>query len=272
MSRALQLDAIAEGLLKLGLAKTQGSVSLGDGLDRLSEQADRPTLVAIARVLLQASPPSWLRFVVRNGQVIREYMPSEDLENLAWIEPELDELLLDSHEVVATREDDGFLKAMGNAAELFVFSALKYSGANPLHVARLSDGYGYDIECPGKKIDRIEVKAASRVSQEKFHISRNEFEKSSRYGLGWRLIQVVFSSEAFVSERLNASHVENVRELRHGLLQDLVPDDTKSFKWMDSAKISTTPEAWRSIQLPLDPHFSIEGFMRCPPNVLTITA
>lgn len=259
MSRALQLDEIANGLLKLGLATTQGCVRLGDALSGLTEQADRPTLLAIARLLFQASPPSWLRFVVRNGQVAREYAPTEDIENLAWIEPELDQLLLDAHGAVVV-QDEGFLKAMGDAAELFVLAALQRAGASPLHVARLSDLYGYDIECPGQTVDRIEVKAASQTSQSRIHISRNEFEKSLRYGREWRLVQVVFSSKAFVSDRLDSSHIDSVRELRHGVLQELVPADTEAFKWTTSAQISIAPEAWGTACLALDPSFATAGF------------
>ena len=271
MSRALQLDDTAKGLLRLGLAKMQDRIHLADSLTGLSEQADKPTLLAIARLLFQASPPSWLRFVVRDGEVAREYVPTDYLENLAWIEPELDQMLLDAHGAVAAR-DDGFLKAMGDAAELFVLAALARAGASPLHVSKLSDSYGYDIECLGATADRIEVKAASQASQSTFHISRNEFEKSSHYGLEWRLVQVVFSNQAFVSDRLDSSHIASVRELRHGVLQDLVPVDTRAFKWTDSAQISTTVEAWGSAALTLDPNFSIPGFRFVAANVSALRA
>ena len=260
MSRALQLDDIARGMLDLGLASVQDRVSLAGSLDGLSECADAPTLRAIARLLLKKAPPSWIWFAVRDGQVTREYVPASDLENLAWIEPELDQMLLDAFDAIVTHEDDGFLKAMGDAAELMVLAALQRAGANPLHVSRLSDSYGYDIECPGAKTDRIEVKAAGQTSLTQFHISRNEFEKSLRYGPEWRLLQVVFSGKAFVSNHLDASHVEIVRVLRHGVLQELVPKDTQSFKWTQSAQISPPEDAWGSAELALDPNFSTPGF------------
>jgi hypothetical protein len=267
MSRALQLDDIAEGLLRLGLVSAHGRIVLCDALEGLSEQADRPTLLAIARVLLRASPPSWLRFVLRDGQVAREYVPTEDLESLVWMEPELDQVLLDACGAVFEQDDEAFLKAMGNVAELFVMAALKRAGACPLHVSKLSDSYGYDIECEGKTVDRIEVKAASQSSQLHFHISRNEFEKSSQYGREWRLVQVVFSNKAFVSERLDASHIDIVRELRHGVLQELVPTDTEAFRWMKSARISTNLDFWRTADVTLDPGYSTDGFQRAALNV-----
>lgn len=262
MSRALQLDDIAKGMLNLGLASIQDRVTLAGSLEGLSECADTPTLRGIARLLLKTAPPSWIWFAVRDGQVAREYVPASDLESLAWIEPELDQMLLDAFDEIVTREDDGFLKAMGDAAELMVLAALQRAGANPLHVSRLSDSYGYDIECQGAKADRIEVKAAGPASLGHCHISRNEFEKSARYGPEWRLVQVVFSGKAFVANHLDASHVEIVRELRHGVLQALVPKDTQSFKWTQSAQISPPEDAWESAGLVLDPDFSTPGFRR----------
>jgi hypothetical protein len=271
MSRALHLDETAKGLLKHGLAKMSGHICLAEGLISFSVQADKPTLIAIARLLLQASPPNWLRFVVRDGQVAREYMPTEDLENLAWIEPELDQMLLDAYGTLSVNDDE-FLKAMGDAAELFILAALVRKGANPLHVSKLSDSYGYDIECSGTVVNRIEVKAASHASRSKFHISRNEFEKSSHYGPQWRLLQVIFTNAAFLSDHLDSSHVASVRELRYGVLQELVPADTQSFKWAESAQITTTSEVWGSTDIELDPDFRTTGFRHNAASSSTISA
>jgi hypothetical protein len=157
MSRALQLEEIAAGMVNLGLVFVRERVMLAGSLAGLSECADTPTLRAIARLLLKAAPPNWIWFAVRNGQVAKEYVPAGDLENLAWIEPELDQMLLDAFDAIVNREGDEFLKAMGDAAELMVLAALRRAGANPLHVSRLSDSYGYDIECSGEKKSRIEV-------------------------------------------------------------------------------------------------------------------
>ena len=85
-------------------------------------------------------------------------------------------------------------------------------------------------------------------------------------------MQVVFSNQAFVSDRLDSSHIASVRELRHGVLQDLVPVDTRAFKWTDSAQISTTVEAWGSAALTLDPNFSIPGFRFVAANVSALRA
>ena len=153
---------------------------------------------------------------------------------------------------------------------LFVLAALARAGASPLHVSKLSDSYGYDIECSGVTVNRIEVKAASQTSQSKFHISRNEFEKSLHYGRQWRLLQVVFTNTAFVSDRLDSSHIASVRELRYGVLQELVPVDTQAFKWTESAQITTGSEVWGAPDIELDPDFHIAGFRHITASNSTI--
>lgn len=267
MSKALRLEDIAKELLKIGLATTKGRICLDNSFTGLFEKADKSTLLAIARLVFLAKPPNWLRLVVHNGQIVREYIPTEDLEGLAWVEPGLDQMLLDGYGIFAA-QDDGFLKAMGDAAELFVLAALRRKGENPLHVSKISDAYGYDIECLGKTIHRIEVKASSQSTQSTFYISRNEFEKSGRYGQEWRLVQVVFSSKAFVATRLDSSHVDCLRELKRGALQELVPADTQTFKWTGSAKISTVSEFWSPPGFELDPDFSIPGFGSEAPSAI----
>jgi hypothetical protein len=259
MSRALELGEIANGLLGGGLVALQGRVVLTDSLTGLSDQADSGTLLAIARLIFKTFPPSWLPFAVQQGRVCREYIPAADLERLTWIEPALDEALIGAYEETAAPDEDAFLKAMGDAAELLVLAALRRAGANPIHVAAVSDAYGYDIEASGPPLERIEVKGASLLSKASLHVSRNEFEKSSHYGEEWRLVQVVFSSSALIAERIDSTMVHSVRELRQLALKDLVPSDTVSFKWEKSAKV-TPPEAlWTGSSIALDPDFSIAG-------------
>ncbi len=260
MSKALDLHRIASGLLKLGLADIKQTVVLRHGLDELSTRADTPTLVAIARLLLQLSPPNWLRFVVRDGQVVREYAPTEEIEALSWIGSDLDELLLDVYSVGVP--DSALLSAMGEAAELLIVAALSHAGSTPMQVSKLSASYGYDIECLSRPPDRIEVKAASQLSQNRFHISRNEFDKSSQYAKEWRLVQVVFTGAAFVTDRITQSHVAVVRQLKETVLSAVVPRDTAYFRWSESAEITTTIDDWIESPITLDPAFSVPGFLR----------
>jgi hypothetical protein len=262
MAQALDLDEIAQALLNLKLATIENGVVLANSLEALSQKADVSTLRTIARLLLKAAPPSWIWFAVHEGKVFTEYVPSADLQTLAWIGEDLDLVLADTHEACVKHDSEEFRKAMGDAAEFMVVAALRYAGLHPSHVSRLSDAYGYDIECIGPSTDRIEVKSASEASMGSLHITRNEFEKCIRYGLEWRLLQVVFTPAAFAAEQVNASHVKLVRELRHGVLSKLIPKDTPEFKWTDSAQISPPEGAWQQTDLALDPFFSTAGFIR----------
>jgi hypothetical protein len=262
MSRALGLGKIAGDLLDSGLATFQERIVVANALSGLAEQADATTLRGIARLLLKASPPSWLRLAVQDGHLCREYIPADDLDSLAWIEPELDEALLGANEGSSAPEDDGFLKALGDAAELLVLEGLRWSGASPVHVARMSDAFGYDIEVKGPPLDRVEVKASSRLTSTSFHLSRNEFEMSVRYGNEWRLVQVVFSTKAFVADCIDASMVECIREFRPGALRELVPPDTATFTWTKSAKVTPPDCAWMPSMIVLNPRFSIPGFTK----------
>jgi hypothetical protein len=262
MSHALNLREIAGAMVDLGLAEIGEAVTLAGALHELSSRADTPTLLAIARLWFRASPPEWLALAVSDGEVIREHIPSSDLSSLVWAGHELDELILDAYAAQSSEYDDGFLKEMGNAAELLVFAALQRAGENPVHVSLMSDAYGYDIECRSDTVARIEVKAASRNSMSRFHISRNEYEKSVRHGSEWRLLQVIFSTRAFVCELIDASQVDEVRELRQGALQHLVPSDTPAFRWSQSAEISPPIDAWGPCPITLDPAFTVKGFRR----------
>lgn len=260
MANALDLDKVSEKLINLRLAVEDGHITVVDALIDLSYTANRATLIAIARILLLATPPFWLDIVVQEGQVFREYIPTKDMEALRWIDSDLDRFLLDSYGSRLLINQDNFAKRMGDVAELFIFSALEFAGAAPLHVAKLSDSYGYDIECKGGDIDRIEVKSAGGKTQKRFHISRNEYEKSVLYGSEWRLLQLVFSNRAFIVDKLNASHVDCIMELRGGALQELVPPDTDSFRWTESALITAPENVWRVANIALDPNFVTDGF------------
>jgi hypothetical protein len=264
MAGALNLDQIAQDLVRLRLASlSPEGVTVDPTLAELSLQADPATLLAIARVLLSKEPPFWLALAVEDRRVLREYIPQNALEELSWIEPNLDEFLisLNLSSGDSTRENE-FNKWIGDAAELFVFAALNKVRAGPIHVAKISDAYGYDIECTGSFTDKIEVKAASQNTQSRFHISRNEFEKSQMYGKGWRLIQIVFTNRAFVDNQLTASHIHAMRQLDAATLAKLVPKDTPCFKWTESALITAPAASWVPTDLVLDEDFVVKGFSR----------
>ena len=162
----------------------------------------------MARLLLLFIPPPWLATAVGPSGVRREYIPSRHLERLSWLGDELDGLLIEAHEFVTAEERKAFRKRFGNAAELVILAAKERKGAQPVHVAAFSDAYGYDIECRLPVTQRIEVKAASGNTCCHFHLTRNEYEKSRLLGAEWRLLQVVFSTRAFVAERLTVLDIE----------------------------------------------------------------
>jgi hypothetical protein len=264
MAGALNLDEIAQDLVQLGLASlSPEKVIIDPALAELSSQADLATLLAIARVLLSKDPPFWLMLAVQDRQVLREYIPQDALDELFWIEPNLDEFLISLRLSSAdAARVNAFNKWFGDAAELFVFAALNKARAAPIHVAKISDAYGYDIECTGSCTDKIEVKAASCNTQSSFHISRNEYDKSQMYVAEWRLIQVVFTNRAFVDSQLSASHIHAVRQLDAATLAGLVPQDTSCFKWTEAALITAPAASWAPVDLELDEDFVVKGFSR----------
>jgi len=134
-----------------------------------------------------------------------------------------------------------------------VLAAKTLQGAQPIHVAAFSDVYGYDIECRLPATERIEVKAASENTRHRFHLSRNEYDKSRFFGAEWRLVQVVFSTRAFIAERITAYDIAEVLELDSAALSALIPPDTKAFRWAESAEISAPIEAWRRADLSWTP-------------------
>ena len=265
MAGALDFDTIAAELIRAGLAAYyEDRIVVDAALRELSTCADRATLVAIATTIISKSPPAWLSIVAINKKINREYIPSSDLEDLSWIEPELDDFLLNVSALSQHYVDEAFSKRLGDAAELFLLAAFNLADARPIHVARVSDTYGYDIECHGAGVDRVEVKAASSSTRGRFHLSRNEFDKSVMHGREWRLIQLTFSNHAFIDDELNISHVDSIRELRSEALLEIIPSDTAYFRWTESALIMVPDRYWQSPNLKLDPNFVTKGIRRMP--------
>jgi hypothetical protein len=242
LSAALDHRRAAEFLLKSKLVRSAPNIMLSPRLKALSERADRPTLTAIARVLLELAPPPWL-FVAVDKQVRYEFVPSNDLRALDWLRPELDQLLLDAAFGSADRPDL-IARGLGRAAELTVFAALQLLDASPIHVADISDRFGYDIETARGPVRRWEVKGATRNTSDSFHLSRNEFDQGVRHPVEWQVIQVEFASNAFTAEWLTASHVSRIRELSVTDLLMLTPPETDSFHWESGARITPPGNMW----------------------------
>ncbi|MFF5098061.1 MULTISPECIES: protein NO VEIN domain-containing protein [Actinosynnema] len=262
LAAAVDLAVPAEWLIKSGLVRVEGGrIALAPKLVPLSESASRPALLGIARVVLTTSPPPWLNLAVSSTEVAREYIPSGDARALQWLEPDLEKILIDVRDA-ARRQDSTFEEALGLAAELFVLGSLERSGADVLHVSRISDSYGYDLEAQeGERSSRIEVKAAGSTTRGTFHLSRNEFDKCRRHGSQWRLVQVVFTSEALVADRITPAHVFGVFELSSAALIATVPPDSDlpGFRWTESALVTPPKSAWRAAGITPAEGFSVPG-------------
>lgn len=262
LAAALDFHAPADLMLRLSLAHVDECVRIAPSMAALSHEADRRSLEAIARAVLVGVPPIWLWTAVEQGAVDREFIPSHDLEALSWLEPNLDAVLLSVHEQLSADREKDDLQAVGALAERILLAEFAGLGLNPVHVAPLFDGCGYDIELPGPPIRRIEVKAASSGTRGNFRITRNEFEKSRAYGEEWLLTQVVLQPSAFLADVVCRSAIIEVLELSAANLDQAVPSDTANFAWAESAQVSPRDDAWTSRPIALNHDFQIRGVER----------
>jgi hypothetical protein len=260
MARAIDLERVAVGLFRLGLASQADHVVLDKALLSLTDIADQKTLIAIATRLMVQNPPFWLRIAVKQGVVSREYIPKAALENLIWMGVDLDQFLIDVRYAVSDSINDEFIKVFGDVAEELILAGLERIGLVPSHVSKISDEFGYDIEYTDTKIRRLEVKAATENTSGRFHLSRNEFNKSIRHGDEWQLVQLIFHSSAFGAKKIAMKHVRKIVELRPGSLTDVIPADTINFKWNGTAIIVPQGTDWKASNILLDPDFETDGF------------
>jgi hypothetical protein len=242
LAAAIDHRPAADFLINANLVFLKATITPSPRLKALSRQADRPTLIAIARLLLEISPPPWLPIAI-DGQVRYEFIPGADLQGLAWLRPELDQLLVDTADQLLQQSDFVAL-GLGRAAELTIFAALDNLHASPLHVSEISDRFGYDIETVRGPARRWEVKGCTTKTSGSFHLSRNEFHKCERYPDEWRLVQVEFSPDALTAEFLTGSHISRIRELLAGELIDMAPSETGAFYWETSARITPPARTW----------------------------
>ncbi len=259
LAAANDLDGRAEFLIDKGLVTFAGAIQVAPRLSAINALPRSRAEYELARLILLHDPPPWLGVAVDGHRVERAYIPEYDLEYLSWLEPHLDELLCDVFRELQPTKDKTETE-LGLAAELFVMGALRHANFRPVHVALISDAYGYDIEVGRESVDRIEVKGASPKTAGTFHLSRNEYEKSLLYKDEWRLVQVIFSTAAFVSQRLDVTHIEEIHELSATSLSAIIPLDTPAFKWEESAIITPAADSWQPWALRPSPDFSIEGF------------
>ncbi|MGQ4361265.1 protein NO VEIN domain-containing protein [Streptomyces sp. SAS_272] len=261
-ARSLNLRATAHALARHGLAtETETGIQPSEQLQMLAG-LESSALQATARVLLAAAPPPWLPLAVRSATVVRDYVPAADLKTLAWLEPELDALLLDAAAQQRRADEDAWRERLGAAAEAAVLSALRQAGREAVQVSLISDAYGYDIEVCDPPTAQIEVKGVGPQTRGSFHLTRHEYETAQRRRGTWRLVQVVFHSSAFTAAVLGPAHVGEVLCLTPETLRDVVPEDTDAFVWEQSALITPPTTAWKAVDLKPAADFSAPGLRR----------
>lgn len=188
-----------------------------------------------------------------------EFIPSADLDALAWLQPELEQLLLDAA-LPPSPEAGSLPLGIGRAAELAVLAGLECTGAHAIHVADISDRFGYDIGTTDPSgVRRWEVKGCTEQTKGSFRLSRNEFDKCRTFGAEWAVVQVVFAGSVLVAERITAEHVLDVRELSADRLEDLVPPDSEHFVWQTSALISPASGSWTPSRIKIPPTLDLPG-------------
>lgn len=264
MTAATDLRSPARALVRAGLASVgeEGDIRVARSLAAVaaSKGGAQHAMRHVAVALLVSQPPVWLRVAVNAGGVERAYVPQPDLDALSWLEEALDDVLVEARRLVGDPYGADLSKEIGDAAEEIVVAALRAAGKEPLHVSRISDRYGYDVDVSEGPIRFLEVKSAGPKTLSRFHLSRHEFDTSMRQGDAWCLVQVVFEASAFVADPITAADVSCIRELPASVLRDLVPGDSPEFQWEGSALITPPPDAWRPSMLEPDPFFVRPGF------------
>jgi hypothetical protein len=264
LSAATDLDACVRTMTACGLLEepSDGIVAPAPAMKTITAGAGEDVLSSIAVVFLAASPPPWLRVAVHGRRVSREYIPEEDLRALSWLEDELDQVLVEARRRLAqSRVDMDYRKRMGDVAEEVVMAALRHMRVRATQVSLISDAYGYDVEAfLGSHATRYEVKAAGPRTWHSFHLSRNEFDTSQLWPQSWRVVQVIFSAEAFAANEIRIEHVRAVRELDAARVREAVVDDTETFTWDESSTVTPPIDSWELSGLILDPAFVTAGF------------
>lgn len=268
---AIDHRPLADLLLESPLVHAGREIRPDQRLIPLSYRADRTTLLAIAAVILEISPPPWLDVAVGNGVVMHEFIPDDHLRELDWLRPELDTLLVDASRRSGAH-DTSLKLGLGRAAELVVFETLQSLGRRPVHVADVSDRFGYDVETAVGPIRRWEVKASVEATSHRFHLTRNEFDKSQRHGAEWAVVQVEFSAVVFLDAPIAKPDIRAVRLIDSSTLARLVPEDTDHFCWIENAIVSPGPIDWIESRLSIPDQLSLPSISVLAESAASIRA
>ena len=259
MAGAADIPGTAGMLIAAKLARVGDSVVLDDRLSRVSEQADRRSLVAIARLWLSRFPPGWISTAVVDGEFLPEYVPDPDLQEMDWLGPDLPSIVLLVHRAITTASDEKLRKQLGDVGELAVVSALEEVGIVADHLALISDAFGYDIEyrCDGT-LHRLEVKACFPSTAGRVIVSRNEYDKASAFASSWRLIQVCVAPQVVANRLATSVDILGMRELSSSALVSMAPPASGGFDWLEAAEFRPPENLWGDAGLRVAPDFRVE--------------
>jgi hypothetical protein len=201
----------------------------------------------------------WMDAVVSSRGVQLEYIPTDDMLAMQWLGDDLADLLIDAgRQRHATRESE-FARRLGSAAEFVVLRAKEREGGHVIHVARIADSFGYDVEHRlGVRTARIEVKGAVESTSDGFFITRNEIAQARRHGAEWILVQVVFRSSIALKGEIAVEDISAVRILSSEQVCSLIPADTPHFSWIEAARVRPPVSLWSTYPLDLDATSSIQ--------------
>lgn len=260
MASALDLEHVANEMLSAGLVTTEKEILIDSRLLKLSHYADHETFVCIARILFETYPPNWLLSSVTNGEATFEYIPSRDMDSLEWIGNQLTGLISEIAIPKIFQKEEELRKKLGNLGEEVVAASKRHLGAKVIHVAKISDSFGYDLESHEKNRDifeRIEVKAAVENTNHRFFISKNESEKARVYSDQWQLVQITFATSALWKTKILKEDILLSRKLSSAKVIALTDVDSIKFRWLISAEIIPSIDDWTEYLLPLPENFSI---------------
>ena len=261
MASALAIDSAAQMLLEDGLAVVdENGVHIDPRLAGAGDEANTEILATIAAILLAVRPPPWFRTAVRRGSVAPEFIPTQDEESLSWLDKLRDPILLD---LAAKKEnEDTFRIWLGGLGEKLVLDSERHRGRRIVHVSRISDYFGYDIETHhGHTAWQIEVKTCLSSNADQFFISRNEANRALQLASTWRLVQVIFDPAVTTVANVTIEHIVSARTLSAWHLVELLPKDSDTGVWIDSARISPQLDAWAEWKIDAPPSWTYPGYL-----------
>lgn len=244
MASAFDLESTAQTLLQLDLARVECNiVRIDHRLNSAGRYASIETLALIARVLLDCRRPQWLAVSVKNGAVLDEWVPTSEQRDLEWLGDLRNPILIDLHS--DCDDVERFREWLGGVGERLVVAIERQRGRTVRHVARISDAFGFDIESSGTD-GRIclEVKTTLESGADRFFITKNEALTAATLRKEWCLLQVVMDPTAATEAVVTRTQVRCVRLLRANEVLKLLPIDSSTGEWIDSARISPLPTSW----------------------------